>query len=199
MNIQKFEAATMTLKEITDLLEVRHNDAMSVVSKMIENDAFGHATKISYRTSQGNEYETYRLDKRQSIAVAAKLNTSLLMRIIDRWQELETPTPMTMSEFALYSAQRMVEIEMEQKRLAIEQHEIKSQLKAIVDGEDYFTVVGYCNMTKRRLDQKETARMGKLVTAYCNDECLAIGQSKHPNFGHVNSYPLDALKVVFGD
>lgn len=90
MNIEKFEIEqTMTLKEITDLLEVRHNDAMAVVSKMLENQEFGHATKISYRTSRGNEYETYQLNKRQSIAVAAKLNTSLLMRIIDRWQELE--------------------------------------------------------------------------------------------------------------
>ena len=33
--------------------------------------------------------ETYQLDKRQSIAVASRLNTALLMRIIDRWQELE--------------------------------------------------------------------------------------------------------------
>ena len=30
------------------------------------------------------------LDKRQSVAVAAKLNTALLMRVIDRWQELES-------------------------------------------------------------------------------------------------------------
>ena len=32
---------------------------------------------------------TYQLNKRQSIAVAAKLNVSLLMQIIDRWQALE--------------------------------------------------------------------------------------------------------------
>lgn len=80
---------TMTLKEITDLLEVRHDNAMNVVGNMLDNPEFGHAPKIQYRTSRGNEYETYQLNKRQSIAVAAKLNTSLLMRIIDRWQELE--------------------------------------------------------------------------------------------------------------
>ena len=107
MNIQLFEAEqTMTLKEITDLLEVRHNDAMNVVSKLIENQEFGTATKIPYQYQKGNnavgEIETYQLNKRQSIAVAAKLNTSLLMRIIDRWQELEAaskpklPTSMLM-------------------------------------------------------------------------------------------------------
>jgi len=33
--------------------------------------------------------ETYQLNKRQSIAVSARLNTALLMRIVDRWHELE--------------------------------------------------------------------------------------------------------------
>lgn len=87
-------AATMTLKEITDLLDVRHNDAVSVVEKMTDNPEFGTITKISYTLPMPNnasrQMETYQLDKRQSIAVAANLNTALLMRIIDRWQELES-------------------------------------------------------------------------------------------------------------
>ena len=37
---------TMTLKEITDLLEVRHNDAMKTVSKMAESIEFGELRKI---------------------------------------------------------------------------------------------------------------------------------------------------------
>jgi hypothetical protein len=61
---------SMTLKEITDLLDVRHNDAMKVVEKMAEESSFGNVTKISYRTERNNEYETYSLDKRQSMAVA---------------------------------------------------------------------------------------------------------------------------------
>jgi phage antirepressor YoqD-like protein len=80
----------MTLKEITDLLDVRHNNAIRTVSEMAESPDFGDVTKIEYRTKMGNTYETYALNQRQSIAVAAKLNTSMLMRVIDRWQELES-------------------------------------------------------------------------------------------------------------
>jgi hypothetical protein len=87
-------AVTMTLKEITDLLDVRHNDAVSVVERMSADSGFGTCTKISYMLTIGNNakraMETYQLNKRQSIAVAANLNTALLMRIIDRWQELES-------------------------------------------------------------------------------------------------------------
>ena len=87
----KFELPTLhlTLKEITDLLEVRHNNAMRVVTKMVEEPDFGGVTQIEYRTSEGNAYQTYQLDKRQSLAVAAKLSTKFLMRVIDRWLELE--------------------------------------------------------------------------------------------------------------
>ena len=86
-------AQTMTLKEITDLLKVRHNDAMNVVERMAAEPEFGMITKISYSSPMPNggfrAMETYQLNKRQSIAVASRLNTALLMRIIDRWQELE--------------------------------------------------------------------------------------------------------------
>lgn len=85
---------TMTLKEITDLLNVRHNDAMNVVERMTQEPEFGTATKISYHLpasyrKRAETIETYQLNKRQSIAVSARLNTALLMRIVDRWQELE--------------------------------------------------------------------------------------------------------------
>ena len=83
-------AMTMTLKEITDLLDVRHNNAMRTVAEMVQDPDFGSVTQIEYRTKQGNSYLTYQLNKRQSIAAAARLNTALLMRIIDRWLELES-------------------------------------------------------------------------------------------------------------
>ena len=85
--------STMTLKEITDILGVRHDDAMKTVETMAQSEAFGMIPRIKESSPMPNggfrEIETYKLTKRQSIAVAAKLNTSLLMHIIVRWQLLE--------------------------------------------------------------------------------------------------------------
>lgn len=84
---------TMTLKEITDLLSVRHDKAMKIVEKMAEDQSFGSVSKMDsqYVSGKGRTetIKTYALNKRQSIAVASRLNTALLMRVIDRWQELE--------------------------------------------------------------------------------------------------------------
>ena len=67
MELTKFQELTMTLKEITDLLEVRHNDAMNVVLRMSENPDFGMITRISYSYKMPNggvkEMDTYQLNK----------------------------------------------------------------------------------------------------------------------------------------
>ena len=94
MNLKNLAIAnatlTMTLKEITDLLNVEHNKAMNKVEKMAEDPEFGTVAKTStVYNDKGQTIQTYQLNKRQSIAVASRLNTALLMRIIDRWQELE--------------------------------------------------------------------------------------------------------------
>lgn len=65
----------MALKEITDLLEIRHNDAMSIVTKMATDPEFGSLRKsrspvfnsVGVKTK---DIDTYELDKRQSIALA---------------------------------------------------------------------------------------------------------------------------------
>lgn len=83
-------ATSMTLKEITDLINVRHDRAMLKAEKMAENPEFGTMSKMDIvYNDRGQTIETLILDKRQSIAVASVLNTALLMRVIDRWQELE--------------------------------------------------------------------------------------------------------------
>ena len=43
---------------------------------------------IAYNKS-GQTINTFFLDKRQSIAFAGRINTPMLMRIINHWQELE--------------------------------------------------------------------------------------------------------------
>ena len=45
---------TMTLKEITDMLKVRHDNAMQTVKLMMLDTSFGHAPEIQERYNSGN-------------------------------------------------------------------------------------------------------------------------------------------------
>ncbi len=104
---------TMTLKEITDLLDIQHSKAMVVVLKLSENKDFGTVDKTdTVYNSQGQTVETYVLNKRQAQAVAAKLNVSLLMRVIDRLEELESQQP------------QLPQTKLEWMQLAVEQEQL---------------------------------------------------------------------------
>ena len=99
----------ITLKEITDLISARHNDSMSKVEKLALEPSFGalRKTRIVYN-EQGQEVDTYLLTKKQAIAVGAKLNNSLLMKVIDRLEELENQNkPKTTLDLIIQSAQQM--------------------------------------------------------------------------------------------
>lgn len=89
-NNQNINTGVITLKEITDLINVEHNKAMKVVEKLAQEPNFGTVEKIAtVYNSKGQTIQTYILNKKQAIAVGAKLNNSLLMRVVDRLEELE--------------------------------------------------------------------------------------------------------------
>ena len=112
MNLIQSNVKTMTLKEITDLLDVQHSKAMLKVERMAKEPEFGTVSKMdSVYNDKGQTVETYILDKRQSVAVSSMLNTALLMRVIDRWEQLESKqeeTPEQLMARALISAQSVI-------------------------------------------------------------------------------------------
>ena len=84
---------TITLKEITDLISVRHDKAMLKVAELAKESSFGQVSTMDISYIKGNgakgTTKTYKLNKKQAIAVGAKLNNALLMKVIDKLEELE--------------------------------------------------------------------------------------------------------------
>ena len=102
----------ITLKEITDLISVEHNKAMRTVDKLTLEASFGTVEKIAtVYNDKGQTIPTYLLTKKQAIAVGAKLNNTLLMRLVDRLEEMEMKKPLTTTEQIVLLAQGHQEIE----------------------------------------------------------------------------------------
>ena len=88
--IQKNNVGVITLKDLTDLISVQHSKAMAKIGVLSLEPSFGTVSKIDIvYNEQGQTIETYLLTKKQAIAVGAKLNNSLLMKVIDTVEELE--------------------------------------------------------------------------------------------------------------
>ena len=114
---QKNEEYVITLKEITDLIGVEHNKAMRKVEDLALEEGFGLLAKMAIKQKTGfgeRDIDTYQFTKKQAIAVGARLNNTMLMKVIDRLEELEKQNhqnykvPQTFAE-ALFLAAQAVE------------------------------------------------------------------------------------------
>jgi DNA polymerase III gamma/tau subunit len=124
---------TITLKEITDMLDTRHNNAMRLLPQMMADPMFGLCTQVEYTVDQGTlaqrQIQTYLLTKRQSIAVAARLNVGLLMVIVDYWIAREA-SQLNANQAVQTLMQQVAQL---QNALAIETAKHKSTREALVN------------------------------------------------------------------
>lgn len=88
----------ITLKEITDILDVRHNDAMKKVEVLSKEPSFGQLRKVRISYAKGKTVGTYLLNKMQAIAVGAKLNDKLLMKLVSKLEEPKDKALILMQE-----------------------------------------------------------------------------------------------------
>lgn len=143
------EEVVITLKEITDLINIQHSKAMEKVKKLAKEPSFGTVSKMDFvYNSQGQKIETYALNKKQAIAVGAKLNNSLLMKVIDRLEELEKdknqPKELTRTELALI----VIEAEKERERLQLENKELE-RTKAYISDKKTATAMATASVKSR--------------------------------------------------
>ena len=104
------------------------------------------------------------------------------------------PSNLSPARQLLWNAQQLVDHEDKIAALEKAQTETKAQVSALVNGEDYFTVVGFENLQGVRLDQTATATIGKKASQACKSHGIKIGKATHPLFGVVNTYPREVLK-----
>ena len=93
LNQGQANGGVITLKEITDIIEVRHDKAMIKVEQLAKEPSFGEVSKMDTFNLNNVKVVTYVLNKKQAIAVGAKLNNKLLMKLVDKLEELETRKP----------------------------------------------------------------------------------------------------------
>lgn len=112
--IQNSSVGVITLKDLTDLISVRHDKAMIKVEALSKEPSFGLLSKMDIVNLNGLKVATYSLTKKQAIAVGARLNNSLLMKVIDKVDELEkaqTQKVLSTSEQIILIAQGHQEID----------------------------------------------------------------------------------------
>ena len=125
LNQNSVNGGVITLKEITDIIEVRHDKAMIKVEQLAKEPSFGEVSKTDTFNLNNVKVITYVLNKKQAIAVGAKLNNKLLMKLVDKLEELEVRKPLTVNEQIALIAQGHQEVE---QRLTQIEHKIENDI-----------------------------------------------------------------------
>lgn len=87
--IQAIQNQTMSSRDIAKLCDKEHKNVIRVIRDLLSDkilDAQIEPLKFEYR---GQEFDYYKLNKRDSIVVVARLNPAFMAKIIDRWDYLE--------------------------------------------------------------------------------------------------------------
>jgi phage regulator Rha-like protein len=84
---------TMTSREIAELTGKRHDNVLRDIDELlkdISSELRRSIKLITYQDKQGRSYRQYELDFRATMLVITGYSGELRLRVIDRWQELET-------------------------------------------------------------------------------------------------------------
>lgn len=192
-------AASMTSKEIAELLEKRHDKVKQSIERLANQEVIAQPPMgDGPKSANGVVEQVYIFDaahKRDTYVVVAQLSPEFTARVVDRWQELEQPksTGDALVQMALAyreHEQRIMSLEAQQATTA-------AQIKALVDGEGFFTVVGYANRLGVRISEQEAARLGKAASHICKLHGIQRGEAPHPRYGKSFTYPEETLAQVF--
>ena len=186
-------AMTMTLKEITDLLDVRHDKAMLKVAAMTESPDFGTVSILDIvYNDKGQTTKTYQLDKRQSIAVASRLNTALLMRIIDRWQELENQSKPSMPTTYIAALEALVASEKAKELALLQVDELQVELD---ESKAYCTIKRFAFFNKIDWRDLSWKRLKAAHIRITGEDVHKIFDANFPD--GVNAYHKEAFAEVY--
>lgn len=193
---------TMSSLEIAELTGKEHFHVMRDIRGMLEqlggergeSKSGGTLTTAILLDKQGKERPCYHLDKDHTICLISGYETSIRMRIIKRWQELESKQSTPSNKILLpdfsnpAEAARAWAAEYEAKQqLALENESLKIELDQT---HDWSTIKRQEKIHGRRFNWY-------VLKSYCLEHKIEIREVFDQNYGSVKAYHRSAWYAVF--
>lgn len=114
---------TMGTREIAELLGKQHSNIKISAQRLAASGVIGTLATQEF-SHNGNVYEEYRLNKRDSLILVAQNCPEFTAQIVDRWQELESQQgrqiPQTYAAALLEAGRLALEVEQKNHLLAVQ-------------------------------------------------------------------------------
>jgi phage antirepressor YoqD-like protein len=87
---------SMTSQEMADLTEKRHDSVKRTIDFLAKKGLIDVPHRVEYLDSLSRKATEYRIGKRDSYVVVARLSPEFTARVVDRWQQLEQAQPVAL-------------------------------------------------------------------------------------------------------
>lgn len=185
--------------------DVRQRLGDGVVSTHPIVDSLGRTQQANFVNEDGL-YDTILDSRKPEAKIFRKWITSEVLPSIRKTGQYAVK-PLTPAQQLLANAQMLVEMEQRQleqerqqkvleSRQATTEHRVNEIEERIKDN-GFMAVVGFANIYHLNVGDKALQRLGKRCSAWCRRMGIKPEQTKHEKWGHVNTYPMQALRDVF--
>jgi hypothetical protein len=186
--------------------EILHKNLLAIIRDEFEEEIGMLKIKPTpYSHPQnGQTYEMFILTISQATQILVRESKFVRKAVIAKLEATNAILeikPKTQAELFLESAQMLVQQEQRINDCEAKQSEQDNRLLQIeaknATRPDYFTIVGYATLQKKKVGLSLAAAIGKKSSGICEQKGYHIEKVTDPRFGHVNSYPSEVLKIVF--
>ncbi|WP_258041621.1 phage antirepressor KilAC domain-containing protein [Citrobacter amalonaticus] len=173
----------MSSREIALLVQSKHSDVKRSAERLVAGGLLTAPLALFDFEHNGNVYQEYRFNKRDSLVLVARLSPEFTAAVVDRWQELESgqkrAVPQTLPE-ALRLAADLAE---EKERLAQELAAAASKVEFV---DRYCTAKGSMSFRQvaKLLSAKETEFRLFLIES---NVMYRLGGAMTPRHHHINA------------
>ena len=185
--------------------EIRHADLLKIIRDEFEEEI--NERKISlveYTDKKGEMRPMFELTISQATQVLVRESKFVRKAIITKLEALQTPTTqvaISIEDVLIQQLQITKSIRIEQEQMKVRQSEQDARILQIeaknATSPDYFTIMGYAILKKRKVNVKLAAEIGRKSSVICKQKGYPIERVKDPRFGYVGSYPTEVLQSVF--
>lgn len=111
---------TMSSREIAELVKSKHSDVKRSAERLVAGGVLTAPLAQFDFEHNGNVYQEYRFNKRDSLVVVARLSPEFTAAVVDRWQELENVQQMSVPQSLPEALRLAADLAEQKQRLADE-------------------------------------------------------------------------------
>jgi len=110
----------MSSREISELVQSKHGDVKRSAERLAAGGLLTAPLAQFDFTHNGNVYQEYRFNKRDSLVIVARLSPDFTAAVVDRWQELESGTTPAVPKSFSEALRLAADLEEQKQRLSAE-------------------------------------------------------------------------------